>query len=116
MTAISKCDSATAAPITPVFHMLAAVAVPWTFPRPRIIAPPPMKPKTVVRPEECWPLLFTRAIPESDGRITGLRTVGNTLVVLTDNNIYTVTGNQYNTYGLVRVPAKGHGTSHLPTR
>jgi hypothetical protein len=70
---------------------------------------------TVGVPEECWPLLFTRAIPESDGRITGLRTVGNTLVVLTDNNIYTVTGNQYNTYGLVRVPAKGHGTSHFAT-
>src|ERR1039458_8077420 len=50
MTAISKRDSATAAPITPVFQMLAAVAVPWTFPRPRIMAPPPMKPMPVVRP------------------------------------------------------------------
>ena len=70
---------------------------------------------TVGVPEECWPAIFTRAIPEADGRITGLRTVGNTLCVLTDNNIYTVSGSQYTDYTLTRVPAKGRGTSHFAT-
>jgi hypothetical protein len=66
-------------------------------------------------PEECWPTNFTRVIPESDGRITGLRTVGNNLFVLTDNNIYAVIGNSRDTYGLTRVSAKGNGTSHFAT-
>jgi hypothetical protein len=66
-------------------------------------------------PEECWQPTFTRVVPESDGRITGLRTVGNNLYVLTDNNIYAVVGGDRDTYGLTRISSKGHGTSHYAT-
>ncbi len=65
--------------------------------------------------EECWPLNFTRAVPEADGRITGLRTVGNNLFVLTDNNIYAVVGNAQTNYGLSRVSSKGNGAAHFAT-
>jgi hypothetical protein len=66
-------------------------------------------------PEECWPLNFTRAIPESDGRITGLRTVGDNLFVLTDNSIYAVVGSTKDDYGLSKVSSKGKGTAHFAT-
>jgi hypothetical protein len=66
-------------------------------------------------PEECWPPNFTRVIPESDSRITGLRTVGNNLFVLTDNNIYAVVGSNRDNYGLFKVSSKGKGTSHFNT-
>jgi hypothetical protein len=65
--------------------------------------------------EECWPPLFTRAIPDSDGRITGLRVVGGTLMVLTDNSIYAVYGSNQTSYGLSKVSSKGKGTSHFAT-
>lgn len=66
-------------------------------------------------PEECWPPNFTRVIPESDGRITGLKTVSENLFVLTDNNIYAVQGNNRDNYRLIRVSGKGRGTSHFLT-
>ena len=70
---------------------------------------------TVGVPEECWPVGFTRNIPESDGRVTGLRAVGGNLFVLTDNNIYAVVGGNSTSYSLTRVSSKGHGTSHFAT-
>jgi hypothetical protein len=65
--------------------------------------------------EECWPLNFTRVIPESDGRITGLRAFSGVLAVLTDNNIYIVQSGTRDTYALSRISGKGHGTSHFLT-
>jgi hypothetical protein len=70
---------------------------------------------TIGVPEECWPLNFTLNLPEADGRVTGLRTVGNNLFVLSDNNIYAVIGSDKLSYGLARVSAKGHGTAHFAT-
>jgi hypothetical protein len=66
-------------------------------------------------PEECWPLNFTIALPETDGRVTGFRTVGDNLFVLTDNSIYAVVGQDVSTYVLSKVSAKGKGTSHFAT-
>ena len=48
--AISYRLKAAAAPIAPVFQMLAAVAVPRTLPRSFRMAPPPIKPIPVIRP------------------------------------------------------------------
>jgi hypothetical protein len=66
-------------------------------------------------PEECWPPLNTLTIPETDGSITGLRTVGSALLVMTQNNIYQLVYNTTNTsapFRLQRLSAKGSGTNH----
>jgi hypothetical protein len=65
--------------------------------------------------EECWPPIFTRPIPDADGKITGLRVVGGTLMVLTDKAIYAVYGSNQTNYGLSKVSSKGAGTSHFAT-
>ena len=67
--------------------------------------------------EECWPqnILYQRTIPDSDGRITGLRTVGGNLFVTTDLAIYAVTGVGPGNYTLERISAKGSGTTQLAT-
>lgn len=68
--------------------------------------------------EECWPPLNTLPIPESDGTITGIRTVGASLIVATQNNLYEVDYNTTNTtsiFRLKRLSAKGSGTTHFAT-
>lgn len=69
--------------------------------------------------EECWPQspLYERAIPDSDGKITGLKTVGQNLFVETDLAIYAVVGSgpSPNNYSLVRISAKGSGTEQFAT-
>lgn len=67
--------------------------------------------------EECWPqnILYQRTIPDSDGKITGLRTVGRNLFVTTDLAIYAVTGSGPGDYALERISAKGSGTANLAT-
>lgn len=63
--------------------------------------------------EESWPRIFTLNVPGDDGRITGLRVVGNSLIVLTDLSIYQVVGSSPGTYGLFKLTARGGGTSHF---
>lgn len=65
--------------------------------------------------EESWPPEYSRAIPGSDGRITGLRVVGRSLFVLTDLSIYQVVGASPDTYALYKVTSSGAGTSHFAT-
>lgn len=65
--------------------------------------------------EESWPLEYSRSIPGSDGRITGLRVVGRNLFVLTDLSIYQVVGASPDTYALYKVTSSGAGTSHFAT-
>lgn len=70
---------------------------------------------TIGVPEECWPTDFTLPIPESDGRVTGFRTVGDNLFVLTDNSIYAIVGSSKLDYRLSKVSSKGKGASHFAT-
>ena len=65
--------------------------------------------------EESWPLGNTLNIPGSDGRITGLRVVADSLFVLTDLSIYQVVGSTPNQYYLYKATARGGGTSHFAT-
>jgi hypothetical protein len=63
-------------------------------------------------PEECWNPLNTVPVPESDGVITGIKTVGASLIVLTQNNLYEVrygTGTSTSVFRLQRLSAKGQG-------
>jgi len=75
--------------------------------------------QTVGVAEECWPQTpaFQRTIPDSDGRITGLKTIGPNLYITTDLAIYSVTGQGLGptNYGLERISAKGSGTTLLAT-
>lgn len=68
--------------------------------------------------EECWPPTNLLPVPESDGTITGIKTVGAALIVETQNNLYQVDYNTSNTtsiFRLKRLSAKGSGTSHFAT-
>ncbi len=63
-------------------------------------------------PEECWNPLSTIPIPESDGVIVGMKAVGGSLLVFTQNNIYQVQNTTtIPIFSLQRLSAKGRGTS-----
>jgi len=63
--------------------------------------------------EESWPLTYTLPIPDTDGRMTGSRVVGQAIFILTDRGTYQVLGNSWNTYRLSRVTSKGGGANHF---
>src|SRR5262249_23106035 len=65
--------------------------------------------------EECWPLVNTIPIPDTDGIGTGTCVVGSNLFALTSKGIYTVTGSNPASYQMQRVTSKGNGAYQIAT-
>src|ERR1019366_4658693 len=63
--------------------------------------------------EESWPSTNYRDVSATDGRITGLRVVGDSLLVCTNKAIYYVAGTNENDYNLVRLSSRGQGVNHF---
>lgn len=57
-------------------------------------------------PEESFPAVNYLDVPAEDGFFTGLRNVGSALILGTEKNLYTVSGNSANTYRLVRIESR----------
>jgi len=53
-------------------------------------------------PEECFPSRNVLRIPAADGRITGMKLIGNQAVIMTERWAYTVVGNNETNYRLIR--------------
>lgn len=60
-------------------------------------------------PEESFPATNYRDISADDGFITGLKTVGTSLLVCTERYLYFVDGGSENTYRLQRISSRGAG-------
>lgn len=63
--------------------------------------------------EESWPATNYRDITATDGQITGLRVVGDSLLVCTNKAIYYVAGSTENDFNLVRLSSRGQGVNHF---
>jgi hypothetical protein len=60
-------------------------------------------------PEECYPTLNAMRIPAADGRVNGMRLVGDTLVITTDRYAYYVAGTNESNYRLLRLSTVMYG-------
>lgn len=63
-------------------------------------------------PEECWPAANFLDAAATDGIITGMRVVGDTLLVCTDKNIYYVSSSG-GAYRLLKLSSRGRGVEHF---
>jgi hypothetical protein len=68
---------------------------------------------TVGVAEECWPLVNTLPVADSDGEITGTRVVADQLFISTGQKIYNIRGNAPGNYIMSAVSSKGIGGSHF---
>lgn len=62
--------------------------------------------------EECWPDLNYLDIPGNDGKITGMRVVGSSLLVCTNSRIYYIESNGGG-YRLVQLSSRGQAVNHF---